>query len=208
MKTINLWKTQLKQTSWLLQLIGSVSAVVLIIVLSESYFVYIENMPCRVYINDWILGLVPPIDFSNFIFILTYLGSLAGFLILIQYPKRLLHLLQAYVLMQSIRFLLMYLIPLDTPPDHLYLQDFVLSNLYQNIPITRDLFFSGHTGTVILFALFCPYRKIKIVLFICSIVVGFLLVWQHVHYTIDIIGAFVFLPFIKYLVQAAHGSTD
>jgi len=58
--------------------------------------------------------------------------------------------------------------------------------------VTKDLFFSGHTSMVFLLYLCLSGRKEKRLGLIATAAVAFLLLVQHVHYTLDVVGALVF----------------
>jgi hypothetical protein len=55
--------------------------------------------------------------------------------------------------------------------------------------LTRDLFFSGHTATLVLLGLGMPVRIFSFALFVLAGGVALCVLWQHVHYTIDILVA-------------------
>jgi len=60
------------------------------------------------------------------------------------------------------------------------------SILYPSRFITRDLFYSGHTAFLFQFFL-CSTKKVdRYITFFAAITIGFLLLIQHVHYTIDV----------------------
>jgi membrane-associated phospholipid phosphatase len=60
--------------------------------------------------------------------------------------------------------------------------------------MTKDLFFSGHTATVFLLFLNSQTKLWKNVFLTLTILVGFCVLIQHVHYTVDVIAA----PFFGY----------
>ena len=74
----------------------------------------------------------------------------------------------------------------------------------QQYPITKDLFFSGHTSTLFLMFLITQHKKVKATLLTISIIVPILLLVQHVHYTIDILAAPVFAYAIFSFVNVSH----
>jgi hypothetical protein len=67
----------------------------------------------------------------------------------------------------------------------------VSSSTYEGIKITKDLFFSGHMVTAFCSYFAMPNRTLKVVFLLGSIALAILLIIQHVHYTIDILGAYV-----------------
>jgi membrane-associated phospholipid phosphatase len=59
-----------------------------------------------------------------------------------------------------------------------------------NLYLTKDLFFSGHTATTLLvFLYFLPFRRLRWVALALHLVVVASLFFGHIHYTIDVIGA-------------------
>jgi hypothetical protein len=55
--------------------------------------------------------------------------------------------------------------------------------------LTRDLFFSGHTSTSFLLVLLAPGRATRAFFLACSVAVAGCVLWQHVHYTVDVLAA-------------------
>ena len=69
-----------------------------------------------------------------------------------------------------------------------------MSFMYTGKQVNKDLFFSGHTATMYLLYLMLPagiYRKLA---FIGALVMMVCLLFQRVHYTVDVIVA----PFFAY----------
>ncbi|HEX3386290.1 MAG TPA: phosphatase PAP2-related protein, partial [Mucilaginibacter sp.] len=53
----------------------------------------------------------------------------------------------------------------------------------------KDLFFSGHTSTMVLIYLCLQKRTDKLIALIAAFAVACLLLVQHIHYTIDVLAA-------------------
>jgi hypothetical protein len=59
-----------------------------------------------------------------------------------------------------------------------------------NLYLTKDLFFSGHTASTFLLWLYCRrYPRLSIVALVAHIAVVIIVFLSHIHYTIDVIGA-------------------
>lgn len=160
----------------------------------NQFVAWVETRP-GVILDDRILAMIRPMDFTAPVFILIY-GSLPLTLYLLRKdPLQLLKLLQSYTLMIAIRTLAMYSLPLDPPVGMILLRDPVVELAGDaGRMLTRDLFFSGHTATVFLFTLFMPTRGLKIAMGVATGVLVLMLLAQHVHYTVDLIAA----PFFTY----------
>ena len=72
---------------------------------------------------------------------------------------------------------------------------FLQSSFYSGRENLKDLFFSGHTATIFLFAFGFRKKPLKILFAIGGTIVGILVVLQHVHYSIDVVVA----PFVAYI---------
>lgn len=88
----------------------------------------------------------------------------------------------------------MYLTPFNAPENILVLNDPFVQLFGKGEILTKDLFFSGHTGTSFLLVLLVDNKKLKVVFLIATILVGSAVLLQHVHYTIDVFVA----PFVAY----------
>ena len=97
------------------------------------------------------------------------------------------------VLVCIVRIITISLIPLDPPAGLITLTDPLTGIFYGESLITKDLFFSGHTATLTLIFLCLEKRSDKLLGFLAIIVVAVLLLVQHIHYTMDILAAPVFV---------------
>ncbi len=61
-----------------------------------------------------------------------------------------------------------------------------------HVSLTKDLFFSGHTSSSFLLWLYCrPHRRLGTLALVAHIVVVATVFAAHIHYTIDVLGAWV-----------------
>ena len=90
----------------------------------------------------------------------------------------------------------MLLVPLEPPIGIIPLTDPIIENLfYGGQVLQKDLFFSGHTANIVLIGLLTDDLRMRKLLFFIACIVGFLLMWQRVHYSFDVFAA----PFFAYL---------
>jgi membrane-associated phospholipid phosphatase len=76
-----------------------------------------------------------------------------------------------------------------------------------NAVFVKDLFFSGHTSTLAIVYFIEKKKSLKSILLISTIMVGLLLIWQHVHYSIDILGAWVVSWLVYTIIQRLNSRT-
>lgn len=147
---------------------------------------------------DPLLSLIPPHDISMLTFSLTYIALSTFILTTILHPKAFIVALQAYCLLIIMRTISIYLVPLEPPIGMILLKDPV-TIIFMSTPsggyIVKDLFFSGHVSTVVLFFIVAVNRNVKALLLLLAFLIGTFILVQHVHYTIDIIAA----PFFSFL---------
>jgi hypothetical protein len=143
---------------------------------------------------DPVLALFPALNLTWITFLIIYAGIIVGLLVLVQHPRRLLLVFQAYVVMALFRMAAMYLAPLEPPPGIIELRDPFVEFFGGGKTLTRDLFFSGHTSTTFLLFLLIPGKWLRVAYACATLVVGVCVVLQHVHYTFDVVAA----PFFAY----------
>lgn len=154
------------------------------------YFGMIEARTGRV-LPDLLLAHLPAYDVSWPTFTVIYLSILVALVHLLRRPLPLLRVLWAYCLMHLIRIGTLWLAPFDPPAGFVLLHDPIVDNLFYPTtnPITKDLFFSGHTATIMLLALAVQSKWLRRFLFGATAAVGFLVLVQHAHYTYDVLAA-------------------
>jgi hypothetical protein len=150
---------------------------------------WVELRPGAV-LADPVLALLAPRDVTWPIFTLIYVGILLAIVRLVRTPVRLVLGMQAYVVMALLRIVVMWATPLDPPPGMIVLEDPLVQGFGgASHPLTRDLFFSGHTSTMFLLFLAVPGRAAKAFFLACTAGVAFLVLVQHVHYAVDVLAA-------------------
>jgi hypothetical protein len=173
-----------RQKFWITTLI-----VAIILVSMPHFFNFIQNRPGP-QLNDWLLGVLPVVDCSWPIFFAMYSLSIYAVYRSFHNPLVFYKYASVYILITLCRAVTIYVYPLDPPSDLVSLTDPFLSIFYGGKEITRDLFFSGHTSSMLLMFLAIDTRFGKIYGMIVTISVAVMLLLQHIHYTADVLVAF------------------
>ena len=155
------------------------------------FFDAIENRNGYIF-SDFILELIPARNFSIAVFFLIWSACLLLIVRIYRDPMMMLVTLWAYNCVTLLRMACIGLISLNPPAGLIPLADPITNQFYGTHYITHDLFFSGHTTTVFLIFLCLKKKWDRIYALSASIFLGFFLLGQHVHYTIDVLAAPVF----------------
>jgi hypothetical protein len=185
------WAEAWRDRSFRLRLALTVPALVAVLALLARFLDLVEGRP-GVVLPDPVLALLAPRDVTWLTFGLIYLGIFFGVARLSAEPRRLVLTLQAYVVMVLLRIAAMGVTPLEAPPGLLPLHDPLVRLFGPGKLLTKDLFFSGHTSTLFLLALAVPGRRSKALFLSCTAAVAVCVLWQHVHYTVDVLVAPLF----------------
>jgi hypothetical protein len=186
------WRAAWARVAFRIELAATAGSLALTLAALSWFLAWVETRPDVVVLADPLLAAIPPRDFSMVTFGLIYGGIVLGLGTLATSPRRLLRALQAYVLLLLLRMLLMWLVPLEAPAGMVPLRDPVVESFGPARMLMRDLFFSGHASTLFLLALAARGRALRLLLLVATVLVAVLLVWQHVHYAVDVIvGPFV-----------------
>ena len=164
------------------------------LMLSFSQFILFIEQREGVVLNDPLLNTFNPINLTWLTFSLIYLSLIMFLVSVFKDPQKLMIGLQSYGLMVIFRTIAMYLTPLEAPGTLLVLDDPFVQLFGKGDVLTKDLFFSGHTGTLFLLFLLADSKTLKILFLISTIMVGSAVLLQHVHYSIDVFVA----PFVAY----------
>ncbi|HET6254936.1 MAG TPA: phosphatase PAP2 family protein [Puia sp.] len=185
------------QTAWNIprfrgQLIAGIILVVSLLSFFPFFFQRIE-LRQGVVLNDPLLALIPARNVSVPLFILIWSLSILAAIRAVRNPRFFLTFIWSYLLLSLFRMLTITLVPLDPPAGLIGLSD-PLSNFFYGHDrfVTKDLFFSGHTSSMFLLYLCLNGRGDRKIALIVTCCVALLLLVQHIHYTLDILGGFLF----------------
>jgi hypothetical protein len=147
-------------------------------------------------IIDPLLNRLPPREFSVQIFGIVHSSLLITLILFLATPTKLVKALQAYAILLFFRTLFIYILPLEAPHGMIFLQDPITAFFLNSVNVvTKDLFFSGHISAMCLFLYFTDNKVWKTYLMIATPMLALLILWQHVHYTIDVVAA----PFFAFI---------
>jgi membrane-associated phospholipid phosphatase len=185
------WKTAWQSPIFRRKLIIGLIGIIALLFAFPVFFQTIERHTGPV-LNDWVLAQLPPQDVSIGIFLIIWATALLLIVRARRSPAIFMMFVYSYIIVSLSRMLSINLVPLDPPIGLIPLIDPISNSFYGKTFITKDLFYSGHTSTI--FLMFLCFRRWwdRLLALVGSLVVGGLLLVQHVHYTIDVLGAFVF----------------
>jgi len=189
------WKSAVHSKAFIVQLVVTIMALLTILLTLPYYFHSVIGPKPGLQLQDPILNLFTPQDFSVLIFTLIYLSLFIVLWGLINKPYGIALGLGSYLVITIVRTITMYVFTLEPPTGIVVLQDpFIDRVAYGGNVFTKDLFFSGHVATLTLLGLVEERPWAKKSVLSCAVIVGILIIIQRVHYTIDVVAA----PFITY----------
>jgi hypothetical protein len=144
------------------------------------------------FFTDLFLQWLPAYNVSIAVFFLIWSCCLILVIRIYRDPMIMLVTLWAYNGVTLARMACIGLISLNPPAGLIPMADPITNQFYGAHYITHDLFFSGHTTTVFLIFLCLKKKTDRLYALLASVILGFLLLIQHVHYTVDVLAAPVF----------------
>ena len=201
------WKEAFADNSYRWKFIMGWVITLINLFLFPAFFVTIQHRP-GTQLNDYILNKIPSVDVSVLIFSLIYFSVILSIRRSLKSPALFLDFLWGYVLLNLVRMLTIYLVPLEAPAGLVTLADPVLVPFYGENKITKDLFFSGHTATLFLCFLVVQKKWEKVLVLLATTLVGVLLLVQHIHYTIDVVLAPLFVYVIFWVTKRITRGTE
>jgi len=178
-----------------------------IILAAVLYFlpVFLEYAESRngITIPDPLLQLFTAVDFTWLIFLIIYASLAAALVSLLPHPAELLFAVQLYAFMVVVRIISMYLLPLEPPGGMIILKDPFVEFFGTGGTLTKDLFFSGHTASILIFFLTAGNKIFKTIFLVLLVLIAILVIMQKVHYTIDVYAAVFFTTACYYILKTA-----
>lgn len=199
-RVIDKWSNAWYIPIYRIKLIIAIILLIAVLIELPFFFAFIEQKN-GIQLNDRLLELIPPKDLSVFTFIIIWSMTAYAFMRCMQSPSLFIILVYSLTLLLLSRMITIIIFPLNPPIGLIPLNDPLTSVFYggTKVFITKDLFYSGHTSSQFLLFLCLQKRKEKIVALIATVLVAVLVLIQHVHYTIDVLAAFV-ITYLIYLL--------
>ena len=189
--TDGLWRIAWKRPRFRVATFLSVFVLLMSWIVLPSFFQFLEQRPGAL-LDDPVLRILPAKDFSEIIFFLIYLSLLYLIGRSVFSPAVFIRFINSYALLLLMRVATLYMVPLDPPEGLIPMPDPWTPFFAGAQALTRDLFFSGHTSTAFLVFLSLTGKGEKAVALAIVAVIALLLLFQHIHYTIDVVAAIPF----------------
>jgi membrane-associated phospholipid phosphatase len=195
-KTIT-WSEAWRSKSFRNKTFVALCLVAIILLSLPTFFAFIEKRE-GIVLQDYVLDAIPAMDVSIPTFVIIWSVVVLVFYRIYQNPRLFLLIAYGFILMCLARILTISLLPLNPPAGIIELKDPIANIAYggKGIFITKDLFYSGHTGNMFLFFLCLEAKWDKIIALTAAVLIGILVLIQHIHYSIDVFAAFIFTYFI------------
>jgi hypothetical protein len=194
------WKAAIKDDCFKIRLVIVSLVFIGILIAFPHFFQHIEQRDGKL-LKDFIVEHLKPVDVSIPIFICIWGITALVVVRSIKEPQLFLNAFCGFTILTLFRMATISLIPLNPPQGLVPLVDPISNFFYgKSHFITKDLFFSGHTSSQFLYFLCLHKRRDKIFALLSTIIVGCLVLVQHVHYTVDVIAA-IPLTYLCYLAS-------
>jgi len=198
------WSGAIKYGLFKKQLICGFVLLAALFVIFPYFFQYIQKREGYV-LGDFVLERIKAHDVSIPLFITMWCTALLITTRAIFKPYVLLLFLWAFIFLSAFRITCIWLVALNPPPGLIPVSDPITNLVYGKSFVTKDLFFSGHTAAMFLIFLCLEKKWDKIAALAATVVVGILVLIQHIHYTIDVVAAPIFAFLSYYIARKITG---
>ena len=189
------WSTNWQDSIFKKQFILGLIIVTILLSIFPVFFDLIEARN-GYQINDWVLNKIPAANLSYPIFSIIWFCAVLTITQAVKNPRFCLLFLWGFIVLSLSRIITISAVAFNPPNALVPLIDPVTNIFYGGKFITKDLFYSGHTSTMFLMYLCLEKPWHKAITLAASILIGCMVLIQHVHYTIDVVSA----PFFTYWV--------
>ncbi len=187
------WRTAWRERSFRTALLVAAIAAVPIAMGLPIFFHYIGMRPGHV-LNDPVLNAIGPVDVTWLTFTVLYATLFISIVRASREPWTIVRGLHAYAILMMLRVMAMWCFTLEPPTDIIPLVDPITQSFYPGgVPFLKDLFFSGHTASIALMVCISHGRVARRMASLATAAVGVLVLVQHVHWTVDVLAAPVFV---------------
>lgn len=188
------WKEALTGKKFLSLLAATIGYLIILMIVLNRFLPFINHRD-GIALYDPLLAIIPSVDLSVWIFVIIYGTSATMFIYLLPDPVRFLQTLISLAFVYTLRIATLSIVPLNPPVGCIPLADPIATHFaYGGIVVTKDLFFSGHTAFACIVMLAAKSRWLKTVMMAALVAIMIMLLFQHAHYTIDILGALILAP--------------
>ncbi|MEP7371973.1 MAG: phosphatase PAP2-related protein [Chitinophagaceae bacterium] len=188
------WKKAWQEPSFRHRLITGLFILTAVLLFFPYFFGVIDKRKGS-QLSDWALDTLPAYDLSIPIFVIIWVMTIFIIIRCAQSPPLFNLFLWSYIFLCLSRIITISLVALAPPAGLIELKDPVTNIFYGGEFISTDLFYSGHTATQFLLFLCLQKRRERLLALVSTVLVGLMVLIQHVHYFIDVISA----PLFSYL---------
>lgn len=186
------WKQVMQSLAFKNRLITGHVLLVSVFLILPHFFDFIEQRE-GILLFDPLLNLITARDLSLPVFVCIW-GTTALLLYrCVSDPRIYITAIYGFAIVLFARIITISLVPLNPPEGLIPLIDPISNLAYGRAEyITKDLFFSGHTSSQFLIFLCLTNKGDKMIALFSTILVGSMVLIQHVHYSIDVFAAPIF----------------
>lgn len=189
------WKAILRNRKKLLLLTGGFSCFFLAFYTNNIVSTYTDSVSGPT-VHDLILDHLPMLDLNFVFFWLVLIYWVSMFIYHLARPKEMAFVLYSISLLIFVRCFFISLTHLGPPETKL-----VIPEELSYYSFNADLFFSGHVGAPFFFALITGNKFLRWLSVFYSILMIFIVLLSHGHYSIDIFGALFIAHSLSVLVN-------